>query len=310
MQKLLLSKEEFLSGVNFSRGLSEASIRVMMNANAQYLYELLRELHKDQAFSQRILALAIHLNHYFFHKNEYINFDKALVACACLLLAHKMFDRPGSCKVNALHTSYRILKIKLEPDAAIRMPSEKENDEFREKVVILESTLCKSIGYQFEFEDPFEFLDEYFRKYFRESASEAKVIAYVMLMDMHRAGLSLFHTSRNLSLAALFFGLEMSGKEFAVPSLKKGAPGPKKKQKMEVEPGEITGMSIEESSSHQETPFRQQETPTNGNGQGMEVEPSKEEEERKEDQKHEEFVIWIKATFPPCDFGEIIGTFL
>jgi hypothetical protein len=79
----------------------------------------------------------------------------------------------------------------------------------REKICIAEAGILKTIKYNLNFEMPYPYLDELSKKYFRETNREVYYMSRMILLDMFRAGLSIFYHHANLTVAAVVLGFKL-----------------------------------------------------------------------------------------------------
>jgi hypothetical protein len=79
----------------------------------------------------------------------------------------------------------------------------------REKICIAEATILKTIKYNLNFEMPYPYLDELSKKYFRDANREVYYLSRMILLDMFRAGVSIFYHHSNLTIAAVVMAFKL-----------------------------------------------------------------------------------------------------
>jgi hypothetical protein len=79
----------------------------------------------------------------------------------------------------------------------------------REKICIAEASILKTIKYNLNFEMPYPYLDELSKKYFRDTNREVYYLSRMILLDMFKAGVSIFYHHSNLTVAAVVLAFKM-----------------------------------------------------------------------------------------------------
>ena len=174
-----------------------------MNSNAQFIVDM----SSSMGISYSITSLSIHVVNYYFYKNSYLNYDRFILCAGSILLASKILD---------IHIQTRRLCSVFHSEHSKINKSEDENllDErtftkIKDKICEAESNLLKTIEFKLNFENPYSHIDQIYKNWFMDnSKAENKDIffcARIIMLDLHRTGVSLFHKSFILALASILY---------------------------------------------------------------------------------------------------------
>ena len=88
---------------------------------------------------------------------------------------------------------------------------ERTIDKIKDKICIAESDLLKTIEYKLTFENPYTYIDHFYKAHFHDQSKaenrEIYLLARIIMLDIHRTGASLFYKSNVLALAALLYSV-------------------------------------------------------------------------------------------------------
>lgn len=197
----LINPSNLLENVNITSKTPYKIVYELKNSCAQFIMDLSTKLN----ISFSMTGLAIHLVHYFFFKNSYINYDRFIMSTACIILACKILDT--HIKLDNVCASYLRLISETQENPLL---DEQKMQKIRDKVCIYEAELLKTINYNLNYELGFTHIEGLVMQCNGCSNKEnIYIFSRILLLDIYRAGASIFFNSKELAVtavaAALFF---------------------------------------------------------------------------------------------------------